>query len=53
MRPLYPEPNREGFCRYVRVTVQGEGITTQIIRVEGQLLVSPQVQCYNSGVMGE
>jgi len=32
--PLYPEENREAFYHYVRVTVQGESIETEVVRVE-------------------
>jgi len=32
--PLYPEENREAFHHYVRVTVQGESIETEVVRVE-------------------
>lgn len=33
--PLYPEPNRDAFYHYVRVTVRGEDIATEVVRVEG------------------
>jgi len=32
--PLYPEETREAFHHYVRVTVDGEGIATEVIRVD-------------------
>ena len=32
--PLYPEENREAFHHYVRVTVEGEKIETEVVRVE-------------------
>jgi len=32
--PLYPEENREAYYHYVRVTVEGESIETEVVRVE-------------------
>ena len=32
--PLYPEENREAFHHYVRVTVSGETIETEVVRVD-------------------
>jgi 3',5'-cyclic AMP phosphodiesterase CpdA len=31
--PLYPEPNRPAFHHYIRVTVKGEEISTEVVRI--------------------
>lgn len=33
--PLYPEENREAFYHYIRVTVRGEQLQTEVVRVAG------------------